>query len=240
MSLSVRERVQGRRRIYLVRHGDVRYFDESGQPYSQADVPLTETGQEQCRLLGAELRALPIDRWVSSGMRRTEETFRLLVGERDLEAEVYKGLQEIVPGRLAKLGQVVESSAGRDAVDEGFADAFGGSVHRDAQFLGGERFGDFEDRVQKAFAELVAAPDWKEMLVVAHGGTNRILLLAALGSELGAMNTLEQDPGCLNVLDIDTDGRCVVRLVNYTPADRTKREMHLTTLERIYLENVSR
>lgn len=238
MAISVRERVEGRRRIYLVRHGDVSYFDANGLPYSQTEVPLTAVGQEQARLLGAELKDLPIDRWVSSGLPRTEQTLRLAAGERDLAAEVCSGLQEILAGGLAELREVAGRGGGGDSAG-GFADAFGGSVERDARFLGGERFGDFEERVLSAFRDLVTAPDWKEMVVVAHGGTNRMLLLAALGSQLAALNSLEQDPACLNVLDLDLDGRWIVRLVNSTPYDRGKDQLRLTTLERIYLENLS-
>jgi broad specificity phosphatase PhoE len=36
-----------RRRIYLLRHAEVAYFDEHGQPVAPDEVPLTPTGRRQ-------------------------------------------------------------------------------------------------------------------------------------------------------------------------------------------------
>jgi len=50
--------------------------------------------------------------------------------------------------------------------------------------------------------------------------------------------TFEQDNACLNVIDIDCDAktgeivRRYVRVVNFTPYDPAKRDIHLTTLEK--------
>ena len=45
-------RAQGsrmRRRLYLMRHGDVSYFDDDGHPHRPDDVGLTEDGERQAR-----------------------------------------------------------------------------------------------------------------------------------------------------------------------------------------------
>ena len=51
--------------------------------------------------------------------------------------------------------------------------------------------------------------------------------------QLGA---LEQDPACINVLDLGTDGSVVVRLVNYTPYAQLKQGIRLTTMEELFAE----
>jgi probable phosphoglycerate mutase len=75
------------------------------------------------------------------------------------------------------------------------------------------------------------------MLLVCHGGVNRVILAWALGTSLRAAAQLEQDSCCLNVIDIDRgdeDGRLlrrVVRAVNLTAGDPVKHERWLTSLE---------
>ena len=54
------------------------------------------------------------------------------------------------------------------------------------------------------------------LLVVGHGGVNRVLLLEALGLGLQGLGALEQDPACLNVLDFRDAVRCRLLLFNDT------------------------
>ena len=42
-----------RRRIYLMRHGDVTYFDASGRAIDPETVPLNENGREQASAAGS-------------------------------------------------------------------------------------------------------------------------------------------------------------------------------------------
>jgi broad specificity phosphatase PhoE len=51
-----------RRRIYLLRHAEVAYFDEHGQPVAPDEVPLTPTGRRQARRAGAALAGVRFDR----------------------------------------------------------------------------------------------------------------------------------------------------------------------------------
>jgi broad specificity phosphatase PhoE len=44
-----------RRRIYLLRHAEVAYFDEDGQPVAPDEVPLTPAGRHQAERAGAAL-----------------------------------------------------------------------------------------------------------------------------------------------------------------------------------------
>jgi broad specificity phosphatase PhoE len=50
--------------------------------------------------------------------------------------------------------------------------------------------------------------------VVAHGGVNRIVLLNAIGAPLAGMFNIEQNYGCLNIIDYYEDGRATVKLLN--------------------------
>jgi len=55
-----------------------------------------------------------------------------------------------------------------------------------------------------------------DVALVAHGGVNRIILLDAIGAALEQAFSIEQDYGCLNIIDYLDDGLSVVRLLNGT------------------------
>ncbi len=214
-----------RRRIYLVRHGDVTYFDDAGKPFRPDTVPLNPEGRAQASALGREMSAVQIDRVVCSDLPRCRETAELILAGRPLNIEVTEALREVRPGRLADVPS--------ESVVTAFLGAFSG-FDRATQFLGGETFGSLADRVLPFFAGLLAETNWRSLLVVAHGGVNRILLAQAIGEDLQAFAAFEQDPCCVNILDIAEDGRSTIRLVNATPYDWVKKDLHLTTMERLY------
>jgi hypothetical protein len=114
-----------RRRVYLMRHGEVDYFDGQGRPYRPEGVPLNAEGRAQAEAAARALAGVPLDRAV-------------------------------------------------------------------------------------------------------------LLLCTLLGAGLGGLGALEKDAGCINLLEADDAGRCLVRLVNHTPADPLKAGLELSTLERLY------
>src|SRR5437762_3159280 len=216
-----------RRRIYLVRHGEVSYFDAQGRPYRPRTVPLNAEGRVQAEAAARELARIPIDRVVSSDLPRCVETASILAsGRGGLHLETHTELREIQPGRLSSLPV--------DAVQHSFLGAFSSGFNRETRFLGGETFGSLVDRVLGCFQKLIAEPSWRHLLIVAHGGVNRVLLSHVLGGDLHAFATLEQDAGCINVIDVDGADKFLVRLVNYTPYNTLKAGLETTTMERLY------
>src|SRR5271166_2026546 len=89
-----------RRRIYLMRHGDVRYFDDAGKPLDPRSVPLTETGERQARMAGELLAHVAFDQAISSGMPRAQQTARIVLGARAVHLHSETRLNEVRAGRL--------------------------------------------------------------------------------------------------------------------------------------------
>ena len=54
-----------RRRVYLLRHGDVSYFPE-GRPVPPEEVPLNDEGRLQAHATARALAEVPFDRAISS------------------------------------------------------------------------------------------------------------------------------------------------------------------------------
>ena len=157
-----------RRRVYLVRHAEVNYFDTAGNTFDPRRVALTETGRHQALALGEALRDVPFDRTCCSGLPRTRETAALILGALPMTVEDEPDLQEIRGGRLRNLDDV--------ELEQRIAYAFDRAGEPGAAFIGGERFADFEHRVLAGWRRVLAAGDWVQLLVVAHEGVNRALL----------------------------------------------------------------
>lgn len=215
-----------RRRLYLMRHGEVSYFDADGNPYQPSTVPLNSEGRHQAEAAARELAGVPFDRVISSTLLRSRETAAIVARGRSILPQEFAELCEIQPGRLADIPAT--------ALQAAFLGAFGSEVGRDTRFLAGETFGALEDRVRGCFTHLMADPSWRHLLMVAHGGVNRVILAHVLGSGLRGISALEQDAACLNIIDVDDDGRWLVRLVNHTPYNAAKIGLDLTTMERLY------
>jgi len=222
--------VKNRRRVYLARHGDVSYF-EPGQAPGDHDPALNETGVAQAEALGQLLTEAPIDLAICTGLRRTEQTARLAIGDRDLVIDVIEGLSE------AKTGSFEDIDSFED-METLFVRAFDNADEPGARFLTGESYAELWERVAVAWQGLLSRDDWNQAFVACHGVVNRTVLAQALGAGPAVYRRIEQDPGCLNVLDIEGEGPNArvdyIRLMNFTPYNATKAGMLETTLETLW------
>jgi len=212
-----------RRRIYLMRHAQVAYF-EDGRPLRPDLVPLTEAGRDQARAARELLAGIDFDRVITSGLTRTVETARIVAP--DQEPESWPELREIESGRL---GEIPE-----DELEAAFLGAWRDVVPEDTPFLGGETIRSLLDRVLPAVDRLLADSQWDVVLLVLHGGVNRAILSYALTGGRALLGNLEQSPACINVLDVGDDW--VVRAVNHTPYDPTHLRGRLRTMEELWQE----
>ena len=212
-----------RRRIYLMRHGQVAYF-EDGRPLRQHAVPLTAEGREQAAAAAKLLEGIAFDRVITSDLPRTVETARIVAPS--VEPESWPELREIESGRLDEIPE--------DALEATFLGAWRDVVPEDVRFLGGETIGSLLDRVLPAVDRLIADSDWDVLLAVLHGGVNRAIISHALTGGRALLGNLEQSPACINILDVGDDW--VVRAVNHTPYDPAHVRNRLRTMEELWEE----
>lgn len=219
----------GRRRVHLMRHGAVSYLLEDGRRVADTDlVLLTAEGEAQARAMGALLADVPLDRAFCTGLMRTRQTAEHVLAGRALTLEAVEPLREIRAGHVDELPEA--------ALEDEYVYAALRAHEPGRRFGRGEAYADFYARVTAAFERLLLEGDWQSALLVAHGHTNRALLAWTTGAGLAGFGHVEQDLGCLNVLDFDVvDGRIArrfVRLINFTPENPAKRGVRFTSLER--------
>jgi len=218
-----------RRRLYLFRHGSVDYIDDTGAWVDDPDaVDLNEKGKAQAAGMAALFAGVHVDKALCTGLPRTRQTGKTILGDRDIELGVFAELEEIRPLKGEAVG-------GHDIyIDIAFS--HWRAPEENARFLGGERYHDFYARVSAAMESLLGDPSWHNLAVFAHGGTNAAVLGWATGVGLQAFGLLDQSMCCLNIIDFDVDDsgqviRKAVRGMNITADDPVMRKRHAGDME---------
>jgi broad specificity phosphatase PhoE len=140
----------------------------SGNP--AADVPLTEQGELEARLLGTQVAHLPLDACVHTRFPRTRLTAEIALAER-----------EDVPFVLEPLLDDIDVGDFNGAPLEEYR-AWKHDNARNVPFPGGESLDEAARRYGAAFRGLIAGP-YSCVLVVCHEIPLRYALNAAAGSE---------------------------------------------------------
>jgi broad specificity phosphatase PhoE len=220
-----------RRRIFLMRHGSVTYFDAEGKPLPPDTAPLNSRGIDEARAAGTLFAqsGLAFDRVIVSGLTRTVETAAHVLAEskQNVALETRKQLVEIRGGRLDNI---------RDSdLKAAFHDAFDGTVSENTRFLEGESVGELLDRVLPEVDALRADTSWDVALLVLHGGVNRAILSYLLTGTRGLLGALAQAPACINAIDVgDKKSDVVLRALNLAPTDFLQTNTRKTTMEALY------
>ncbi|WP_076591663.1 histidine phosphatase family protein [Herminiimonas arsenitoxidans] len=222
-----------RRRVYLMRHGSVTYFDDEGKPYAHDEVPLNEKGRMQTSEAGKIFaqQGIQFDRVITSNLPRTvESATRVLVETgQQITLEQWQDLQEV--RGCHSLEDIAD-----DHLEHAFTSAFTCMAAEDKKFLEGESVGQLMDRIHTAIDRLRADPSWDTVLLVLHGGVNRAVLSYAITNQRLFLGNIEQAPGCINILDVgDRADDWVIQAINYAPPLPLHTASRLTTMEEVLL-----
>ena len=196
-----------RTRIYLVRHGQVVGHEER-RYNGQGDVPLTAAGEAQFGLLQLRLADKPLAAVYCSDLQRTLVGARVLAQPFALQPVALADLRELHIGDWE--GMTWQELQSR--YPQQWQARLDDIVHY--RVPGGENLIDLAGRVLPAIRAIVERHQGEDVVVVAHGGVNRVILLDAIGAPLERLFHIEQDFGCLNTIDYFADGNRVVRLLN--------------------------
>jgi broad specificity phosphatase PhoE len=177
--------------FYFVRHGEsegnaARIFT------GQTDSPLTARGRQQAETVAEELAKIKFDRIVSSDLSRTRDTADVIAKRHRVRVEVVPELREIDVGD--RTGKTFDETRGLpNWSDDGFV-----------AWPGGETLDQVLARTLGAIDRLIRESPGKTILVVGHGGINRILL----SHFLGILPKLDRTPGGnTNISVVHTDGK---------------------------------
>jgi alpha-ribazole phosphatase len=194
-------------RIYLIRHGEV---EGAGTPRynGHADVSLTERGKEQYLQLRERFTEARITSCYTSDLSRCVIGAEILGAHLGVKPRQDRNLRELDIGVWEGKTWLELQSEYPAEWQARLADIVGYRVPQ------GENLLDLQERIMPVVNNIVARHRGEEVLVVAHGGANRIILLNAIGAPLAALFNIEQNYCCLNIIDYYLDGKAVVKLMN--------------------------
>ncbi len=183
-----------RTRLYLVRHGALVTSDE-WRYVGQRDVELSDAGRAQIRALAERLHPVLFDAIYCSDLGRTIESARLLAAAGDSEPVACPEFREINIGHWEGLTLA-------DILEQ-FQSEFNERSRSIASFriTGGESFEDVHARALPRLERLLNDHAGKTVMLVAHGGLNRVILCDALGLDLNSVVRIEQSYACVNIID---------------------------------------
>jgi 2,3-bisphosphoglycerate-dependent phosphoglycerate mutase len=190
-------------KLVLVRHGQS-LWNLQNRFTGWVDVPLTALGEEEARRAGERLRGMTFDVAYTSALSRAQETLRLLLDTSGIRVPIIRdaALNERDYGDLAGLDKA--ATAERYGAEQ---------VHVwrrsfDIAPPGGESLKDTAARTlpffERAVLEDVRAG--RDVLVVAHGNSNRSIVMRLDGLDEQAVTSLEIATGVPIVYDLDSTG----------------------------------
>ena len=193
-------------RLYLVRHGQVA-DGHTHRYHGNNDIGLSPEGERQLRQLAQELTAVPLMAVYASNLRRSQEGAACLCQGRAFEPLVIPEFREIHFGVWEGLSftEIVERYP--EELEGRFRDLAGFRIP------GGESLLDVANRALPRLKEILAGYPGQSLALVAHAGVNRVILCDALGLSFDNIFRLDQNYGCLNIIDYFPDFT-VVRLIN--------------------------
>lgn len=158
-------------RIYLIRHA------KQESKLCNDNTPLCEIGREQARLLGQRLKNYDIDAIYASNLIRAYETAKIAAKELTnsvgvsafMEVKIREGLRETDFGELTyQLDSDIKVKYKEFMESRYYAE-------EDWAYPGGESGKTVYERAKKVLDEIIQS-GYKNVAVVTHGGTIRVLL----------------------------------------------------------------
>lgn len=195
------------RTIYLIRHGKTQLPEDERRYIGHFDVPLDETGVEQARCLQQRLVGAHITAAYCSDLSRSRRTAEIIVNDKKIPILARRDLREIHLGEWEGCTFV--------DVEQRFPEEFRkrGSDIVHYRVPAGESFDACSKRVLTAFQDILEAATGN-ILIVGHAGVNRMILCHIMGVPLQDLFKIQQEYGCMSVIQESLAGLQVIMKVN--------------------------
>jgi alpha-ribazole phosphatase/probable phosphoglycerate mutase len=171
------------------------------------DIELSPQGVRQLEQAAAQLQEVELAGVYASDLSRAAQGAEIICRGRSIEPRIIPEFREIHFGVWEGLSfqEIMEQYP--DDLQARFKDL------PNFRIPGGESLMDLKARALPALKGLIEEHHEQAFLLVAHAGINRVILSEALGLNLQNLFRLDQNYGCLNIIDYFPD-LAVVRLIN--------------------------
>jgi 2,3-bisphosphoglycerate-dependent phosphoglycerate mutase len=195
-------------KLVLVRHGQS-IWNLQNRFTGWIDVPLSEQGVEEAREAGRKLGAIKIDIAYTSALTRAQDTLSTILKTIGLEVPVIrdKALNERDYGDLSGLNKAETAKRYGDEQVHIWRRSF------DVAPPGGESLKDTKARTIPFFERAIMGDirQEKNVLVVAHGNSNRSIVMELEGLSPEQIVKVELATGAPLIYDLDTEGKVLAK-----------------------------
>jgi len=193
-----------RTRLYLARHGEV---VNHGVYNGQTDVDITAMGIQQMERLRDLLKEKNLSAVYSSDLLRTEKGAQIIAQPHSLRPESFPEFREMHFGRWQGLSYPEVMERYPADIPQWMSNL------ENFRIPGGESVLDMCNRAIPKLQELIEHHRGQEFALVCHGALNRLIIAEALHLPFAHLLRVEQDYGCLNIIEY-TSSWTLVKLVN--------------------------
>lgn len=196
-------------RLVLVRHGET-LANRDFRYIGVKDEPLSSLGQAQALQLAQALVVFPLAAVYSSPLQRAYRTAIPIAQQQALEVQQQEALRECDFGTWEGLSRA--EVLARSPEDAQYVQKW----ERDMTLAppSGESFAAMQRRVCTAVEQLSTEHPDQTIALVSHVGPIKVLLCAALGTDLTTSSRIFLDPATITIVDWQNRTRATVRLVN--------------------------
>jgi alpha-ribazole phosphatase len=193
-------------RLYLVRHGQVA-DGHTARYHGHNDIGLSAKGVQQYEALAAQLESVPLAGIYASDLTRARTGAEIISRGREVQLQIIPEFREVHFGLWEGLNFTEIAEQYPTELEARFRDL------TTFRIPGGESLMDVQSRALPRLTSLIQQHRQEAFIIVAHAGINRVILSDALGLSLEFLFRLDQNYGCLNIIDYFPD-MAVVRLLN--------------------------
>jgi len=202
-------------KLILVRHGETEW-NKDWRYQGQADLPLNKEGRRQALKLAKRLKEEKISAILSSDLKRAYQTANIIAKSHHLRVKKRTALREINYGVFEGLLLEEVKKRYKTILERWWDDPLSTRIPE------GETLKEFKRRVSAVYVETtrrVVSTDpagsdpQKTILIVAHGGSLRIIVACALGLKLPQIRRIRFDNAGISIIILDK-ARAVLTLMN--------------------------
>ncbi|MEG3070641.1 MAG: alpha-ribazole phosphatase [Candidatus Syntrophopropionicum ammoniitolerans] len=195
-------------RIYVIRHGETAWNVVS-KLQGHTNVPLSDNGRSQARLLGKRLAGLEFENLYSSDLVRAYETAQIISQyHHNLEIKTLPALREINFGRWEGFSIKEIAELYPEKIKQWW------KTPLQTRLPDGESLGDLVQRVAAVVKNIVESHTGGNILLVTHGGVIRSIVDAVLGMDLNEHWRLCLENASLNIIDFPAWDKGILMLFN--------------------------
>lgn len=189
--------------LFLVRHG-VTEWNDARRYLGHSDLPLSTRGQMQAECLAKRLRSETFDAIYSSDLQRSVATAESIASAHGLSIQQDGRLREMNFGLFEGLTYEVIQSEHSPMAAAWFADP-------ECPPSNGERLSDMNTRVIETLTDILAGRH-ECAVIVAHGGSLRLMLCHLLGLSYSQYWRFHLEPCAITQINVYDSGGILMRL----------------------------